>query len=125
MITEQELAAAIVTVEQCIRDGEEDKQKNKQDSARLKELSLQLLIDKTKLQVLHYAQGVVQMVSEEELQNLKRELEKRIGQIQGPVETNLFNAAVEGTKDQDREKCVLRTKLFALKFVTSDEKKIV
>ena len=124
MISENELAAAVVTVEQCIRDGEEDKHKYKQDSARLKELSLQLLIDKTKLQVLHYAQGILQMLSEQEIQAQRHALDKKLAGMQEAVETNLFSPSSDETKEQERAKCVFRTKMFALSFVLGEEKKV-
>jgi hypothetical protein len=124
MITEQELSAAIVTVEQSIRDAEEAKQKFKQDGARLKELSLQLLIDRTKLQTLHFAQGIIEMISAHEVSAAVKTLHQELDKLQKPIETELF-APNDATKDQERQKLIFRTRLFAMKFVAGEEKKII
>jgi len=124
MITEQELASAIVSVEQSIRDTEEARTKQKHDSAGLTELSLRLLIDKTKLQVLHYAQGVTGLISHEHLREATAAVEKYIGQLQAPLETDLFSPSENG-KELERQKLIARTKLLALQFVAGEEKKIL
>jgi hypothetical protein len=124
MINEHELAAAIVTVEQSIRDSDAAKKKFKQDGARLAEFSTKLLIDRTKLQVLHFAQGIQSIISPEELHSAINDLQKALHKLSAPVETNLFSVS-EPAKEQERIKLIYQTKLFALQFVSGDEKKIV
>ena len=129
MIGEQELAAAIVAVEQSIRDGEEGKQKFKQDGARLKELSIQLTIDKTKLQVLHWAQGITRTMTGQEVESALNEINTLVDKLHAPVETDLFQAAdttrTDAAKDLERQKLIARTKQFTLRFLAGVEKKIL
>ena len=124
MISEHELTAAIVAVEQSIHDSEEAKIRDKHDSAKLKEISVQLIIDKTKLQMLHYAQGIIGMITEEQLNEALAVLHKYIDHLHDPQETDLFEAPGD-QKELERQKLIARTKMLALNFIAGEEKKIL
>ena len=125
MISEQELVSAVVAVEQSLRDAEEAKVKGKHDIARLQELSLQILIDKTKLQVLHYAQGITGPLSDKELAADIAGLDSYLDSLQAPKETSLFEQPTDDSKEIERHKLVMRTKLLTLRFLAGEEKKIL
>jgi hypothetical protein len=124
MINENELSAAIVTVEQSIRDADEGKHKHKQDGAKLTELSHQLISDRAKLQTLHCVQGITAMISDLEIKNAITNVQKAINSLSGPVETDLFSGQ-DSIKDSEKKKMILKAKLFALRFAAGEEKKII
>jgi hypothetical protein len=124
MISENELVAAIVTVEQSIRDADEGKHRFKQDGAKLADLSMQLTASRAKLQTLHCVQGISTMMTANEIHLSIAEVQKAIDGLNGPVETNLFSAP-DSTKEIERRKSILKAKLSALKFAAGEEKKIV
>jgi FKBP-type peptidyl-prolyl cis-trans isomerase (trigger factor) len=123
MITEQELTNAIVTIEHGLRDAESARAKEKSDAAKLKDLSLQLAESRIKLQVLHWAQGITGMVSEQELNDAISKLESQISQFQSPQSIDLFEPKDE--KDLAARILAAKSKLLTLQFVAGAEKKIL
>jgi hypothetical protein len=123
MITEQELTNAIVTIEQSLRDTESARAKEKSDAAKLKDLSMQLADSKIKLQVLHWAQGIIALVSEQELNEAISKLESQISQLQSQQSIDLFESRDE--KDFAAKIVAAKSKLLALQFVAGVEKKIL
>lgn len=123
MITEQELHAAIVTIEQHIKDCKEDREKYKHDTVQLKKYSTQMFESKVKLQVLHYATGLTQMISEERLKKDIEELSVYFNELKSPREVDMF--VQEDEKAIVLGQQVMALKLMTLNFIAGIEKKII
>jgi chromosome condensin MukBEF ATPase and DNA-binding subunit MukB len=123
MITPQELQSAIVTVEQYLKDCEKEKGKHKHDTEQIKKWSAQLSDSKIKLQVLHYAIGLANIITEERLHADIAHLSEYLKNLQRPREVDLFIS--EDEKKLIQEQRIMALKLFTLKFIAGMEKKII
>lgn len=90
MLTEQELKSAVFAVEQHIKDIEHGRERDKHNASALHETSQKVLELKIKHQVLHYAEGIVSMITKEELSHRIQELTTLVAKLSTPRDPNLF-----------------------------------
>ena len=126
MISEDDLIAAIFSVEQNIRDFEISKEHDKHDIALLKKWSDKIAEDKVKLQVLYCARGITRMMSGDEIEKNVLEVKKRLSNLHSPREMDLFDKR----KPQDKkaylhQEMVNKMMLYALEFVEGKQKRIL
>ncbi len=123
MITSQALQAAVVSVEQYIKDCDVEKEKHKHDTEQIKKWSAQKFESKVKLQVLYYAMGLSQMITEEQLKKDISHLSAYLKNMQSPRELDMF--VQQDEKELIQGQRIMTVKLFTLRFIAGIEKKIL
>jgi hypothetical protein len=122
MISEEELKNAVASIEQRLKELDRLRERDKHDSISLKKWADQSAVERIKLQVLHYTEGITGMISEKHLAEAVRAVEAQIRDFERPREVDLFGAD-EG-KDLGRKLMSARTKLEVLDYIAGNEKKL-
>jgi hypothetical protein len=88
----------------------------------LKKWAEQATIERIKLQVLHWADGITAMATEKQVKESLMELKNAIHELEGPREVDLFGA--DDSKEMSRKLLTARIKTDVLNYILGVEKKL-
>ena len=122
MLKENELKNTVVSVEQRLKELDQLRERDKHDPINLKKWADQIALEKIKLQVLHYSEGINERISEKCLRQVMLELKNNIHELERPREGDLFG--VDESKELGRQLLTARVKLEMLNYILGVTKKI-